>query len=99
MSEMKIETRCPCCQTRMIVDGATGAVIWHDIQKPEKGFPSMEEMIRGLDSRKKEVEEKISQESRALKDRSRILEEKFRESLRHLDKDDDVRPIRPIDLD
>jgi hypothetical protein len=95
----KIETRCPCCQTRLTVDALTGLVIWHDAGKTDRSHPTMEEMIRNLDSRKKEVEEKINQESRALKDRSRILDEMFKESMRRIDKDDPSRPVRPIDLD
>lgn len=59
----------------------------------------MNEMIKNLDMQKKAVEEKILNESKALKDRSRILEEKFKESMKHLNKDEDMKPIRPFDLD
>ena len=99
MSETKIETQCPCCQTRLIVDGTTGTVLWHEDKKPEKTLPTINEMIKNLDLQKKAVEEKILNESRALKDRSRILEEKFKESMKHLNKDEEIKPIRPIDLD
>jgi hypothetical protein len=83
----------------MVVDGASGTILWHEAKKPEKNFPSMNEMIKNLDLQKKAVEEKILNESKALKDRSRILEEKFKESMKHLNKDEDIKPLRPIDLD
>lgn len=99
MDEAKIETQCPACQSRLIVDKTTGAVIWHETKKPDKGYPSMNEMIRNLEVRKKEVEEKFLSEGHAFKERSRVLEEKFKESMKHLDPNEDLKPIRPIDLD
>ncbi|MHB8483139.1 MAG: 2-nitropropane dioxygenase [Nitrospiria bacterium] len=99
MSDKKFEIQCPCCQARMILDGTSGVVLWHEAKKSEKAVPTMSDMIRNLDLQKKAVEEKIENESRALKDRSRILEEKFKESMRHLDKDEGLKPVRPIDLD
>jgi hypothetical protein len=99
VDEAKIETQCPSCQSRLIIDRTTGSVLWHESKKPDKGLPSMSEMIKNLDSRKKEVEEKIISEGKALKERSRVLEEKFKESMKRLDPNEDIRPIRPIDLD
>ncbi|MBI1822245.1 MAG: 2-nitropropane dioxygenase [Nitrospirae bacterium] len=99
MTENKFEIQCPCCQARLIIDGASGTVLWHEARKSEKTLPTMSDMIRNLDLQKKAVEEKIQNESKALKDRSRILEEKFKESMKRLDKNEDLKPVRPIDLD
>lgn len=99
MDDAKIETQCPTCQSRLIVDKTTGAVLWHEGKKPDKSFPSINEMIRNLEVRKKEVEEKFLSEGHALRERSRILEEKFKESMKHLDPNEEIKPIRPIDLD
>ena len=99
MNEDKIQILCPCCQSKLTVDSKTGSVLWHEVKKTGKKSPSMVEMIEKLESQKKEVHEKVSNESKALKERSRILEEKFKEAMKHLDTDDDIRPIRPIDLD
>jgi flagellar basal body P-ring protein FlgI len=99
MDKMKIEIQCPCCQARLIVDGTTGTVLWHEDKRPEKNLPSMNEMIKNLETRKKEVQEKIFNESKALKERPRILEEKFKESMKRLDKNEDIKPIGPFDLD
>ena len=99
MSDKKFEIQCPCCQAKLILDGTSGAVLWHEARKNEKTVPTMSDMIKNLDLQKKAVEEKIQNESKALKDRSRILEEKFKESMKHLNKDKDLKPVRPIDLD
>lgn len=99
MNEKKFDIKCPCCETRLIIDGTTGSVLWHEAKKTEKGLPSIDDMIKNLDLQKKAVAEKIENESRGLKDRSRILEEKVKESMKHLNRDEDLRPIRPIDLD
>lgn len=99
MDARDFEVECPCCQATIWVDRLTGRVSRHEKASQEKKIPSMEEMIRKLSKEKAAIEEKVERESQALKDRSRILEEKFQESLKKIDPSDVRPPIRPFDLD
>ena len=87
---------CPCCEATLHVDRKTGAVIWSDA-KP-KASPTLGEMVRRLDQQKETTAARVKQEQQALKDRSRVLEEKVKESMKRIDPDAKP-PLRPIDLD
>ncbi|HXN06591.1 MAG TPA: hypothetical protein VN944_05955 [Nitrospiria bacterium] len=99
MDARDFEVECPCCQATIWVDRLTGRVSRHEKASQEKKIPSMEEMIRKLSKEKAAIEEKVERESKALKERSRILEEKFQESLKKIDPSDVRPPIRPFDFD
>ncbi|MFZ5876890.1 MAG: 2-nitropropane dioxygenase [Nitrospirota bacterium] len=88
---------CPCCHAELTVDAATGAVIWHH---PEPAPPqrSLNDLVKELDVKRQEVADRFERERRALNDRSRLLEEKVKESLKRVDPNAPP-PIRPIDLD
>ncbi len=88
---------CPCCETTLTVDGQTGALIAHEEKKKVHG--SFEDLAGEL-SKKKELREQIfAQEMSSVKDRERLLDEKFKEALKRADPDSD-KPFRnPLDLD
>ena len=88
---------CPCCRAELIIDAATGAVIWHH---PEPPLPqrSLDDLVKDLDVKRQEVADRFERERRALNDRSRVLDEKVKESLKRVDPNTPP-PIRPIDLD
>ena len=99
MRHNEIKIACPCCKAELTVDRETGDLIRHEPHREEKRIPAMEEMLKRLSREKEAIEEKFQKESRALKDRSKVLEEKFKESMEKVDRSDTRRPIRPIDLD
>jgi len=80
----------------MIVDSQTGAILSHDEKKKVLG--SFEDLKSEL-SKKNETRDQIfAQEMSSMKDRERLLEEKFQEALKRADKDD--KPYRnPLDMD
>jgi hypothetical protein len=78
-----------------MIDRKTGAVLGAE-EKP-KPSASMQEMMRRLDDQRQATTERVAQEQQALKDRSRVLEEKVKESMKRVDPKG--KPIRPIDLD
>jgi len=80
------------------VDSGTGDILWHEAKEKPKEKRSLGEMVKNLDAHRKETEEKFEREKQALKDRSRILEEKVKESMKRVDKEGPP-PIRPIDFD
>jgi uncharacterized Zn finger protein (UPF0148 family) len=88
---------CPCCEATLVVDAQTGAIISH--QEKAKPLASFEEMAKELESRKKVRDQVFSQELGSMKDRERLLEEKFREAMKRAEKDKDTPYRNPLDFD
>ena len=81
----------------MTVDAQTGALISHD--EKTKPLASFDEMVKGLDKQKQVREQIFAQELNSMKDRDRILEEKFQDALKRAAKDKDKPYLNPLDLD
>ena len=96
MSSDRLEVLCPCCETKLKVDKFTGEVIWEE--KKEKPKASLSDMVKNLDSQRKEQENLFKKRSQSEKERDRILQEKFKEAQKNVDKLGDI-PLRDIDLD
>src|SRR6187455_3137905 len=95
----KFSIICPCCEANLTVDAQTGAILAHVEKKKVLG--SFED-LKGELSKQKDLREQIfAQEMSSVKDRERLLEEKFQEALKRADKDSDKdKPFRnPLDLD
>lgn len=88
---------CPCCEATLVVDAQTGALISH--QEKSKPVASFEEMAKDLERQKQVRESIFSQELGSMKDRERLLEEKFREAMKRADKDKDKPYRNPLDMD
>jgi hypothetical protein len=93
--------RCPDCQSELVVDAATGEILSHKAAKrPPAGGKSFEGLMADLDEQKARAEDLFEKEKAAMKDRDRLLEEKFQEALKRAEEDpDDGPPRRPFDLD
>jgi len=81
----------------MTVDSQTGAVISHE--EKTKPLASFEDMVKGLDKQKQVREQIFSQELSSMKDRERLLEEKFQEAMKRAEKDKDKPYRNPMDMD
>ena len=88
---------CPCCEATLAIDAQTGALISHEVKA--KPVASFEEMAKGMERQKQTRDQIFAQELGSLKDRERILEEKFREALKRAEKDKDVPYRNPLDMD
>ena len=102
MSETrKLTIRCPECGSDLVVDAATGQVLSHRKPKqPLAGGKDFDTLLRGLDEDKAKAEDIFQREFEAMKDRDRLMEEKFREAMRRAEEDPDTGPPRrPFDLD
>jgi hypothetical protein len=88
---------CPCCEATLTIDAQTGTMISHE----EKARPvaSFDEMVKGLDKQKQMREQIFTQELSSMKDRERILQEKFEEAMKRADKDKDKPYRNPMDID
>jgi len=93
--------RCPECDGHLVIDSATGEVLAHrPAKKPLAGGKDFDALLEDLDKDKAEAEEVFEREVAAMKDRDRLLEEKFQQALKRAEEETDDGPFpRPIDLD
>lgn len=102
MSEAKkLSVTCPECGTDLVIDVATGEVLFHKKPKgPPAGGKDFDSLFADMDSQRARAEQLFEREQAAHKDRGRLLEEKFQEAMRRAEEDDDdTPPPRPFDLD
>ncbi len=91
------EITCPCCEATIVIDRVNGEVLLHKA-KDTKQSASLEAMVSNLETQKSEAAKRFDKQLESQKDRSRILEEKFKEAMKRADKSD--KPlINPMDLD
>jgi len=88
---------CPCCEANLTIDAVTGALISHEEKKKATG--SFEELAGELNKQKELREQLFAQEMSSMKDRERLLEEKFKEALKKADTTTDTPFRNPLDLD
>ena len=88
---------CPCCEATLTIDAYTGALLAHD--EKAKPLASFDEMVKGLDKQKQQRDQIFTQELSSMKDRDRILEEKFQEAKKRAGKDTGKIYRNPLDLD
>ncbi len=95
----KYSVICPCCDATLTIDAQTGSLLAHDEKKKVRG--SFEDLAGELSKQKELREQLFTQEMSSMKDRERLLEEKFQTALKRADSDvDKDKPFRnPLDLD
>jgi hypothetical protein len=91
------EILCPCCEATIVVDRLSGEVLLHKA-KEVRTTGSLESMVAGLETQKSEAAKRFEKQIESQKDRSRILEEKFKEALERAEKSTE-KHINPMDLD
>lgn len=96
MGSKKLKIICPCCEASLHIDQKTGDVLWKEEKKKE--LSSLSDMVKGLNAQRREADALFNRRSEQEKDRSRLLDEKFKEAQKHVDKSD-TKPIRDFDLD
>lgn len=88
---------CPCCEAALTIDASTGTILAHEEKKKVHG--SFED-LKGELSKQKELRDHLfAQEMSSMKDRERLLDEKFKEALKRADTDSDKPFKNPLDLD
>ena len=88
---------CPCCEAAITVDSQTGAILSHEEKKKVTG--SFEDLAGELNKQKELREQLFAQEMSSMKDRERLLEEKFKEALKRADTTSDTPFKNPLDRD
>lgn len=88
---------CPCCEAKLTVDAQTGALLAHEEKRKITG--SFDELRGELDKQKQQREQLFAQEMSSVKDRERLLEEKFQEALKNADRSSGMPFRNPLDMD
>ena len=93
----KFNLICPCCEAALTIDAGTGAILAHEEKKkPVASFDALKDEL----SKQKDLREQLfSQEMSSMKDRERILEEKFQEALKKADTRSGEPFRNPLDMD
>jgi len=91
------EIICPCCDATIVIDRVSGEVLLHKA-KEVRTTGSLESMVAGLESQKSEAAKRFDRQIESQKDRSRILEEKFKEAMERAEKSDE-KYVNPMDMD
>ncbi|MBX3290161.1 MAG: 2-nitropropane dioxygenase [Acidobacteria bacterium] len=93
----KFNIICPCCEAALTIDAGTGAILAHEEKKkPVASFDALKDEL----SKQKDLREQLfSQEMSSMKDRERILEEKFQEALKKADTRSGEPFRNPLDMD
>lgn len=93
----KFTILCPCCEATLIIDAQTGALLSHEEKKKVLG--SFEDLKENLAKQKEARENIFAQEMSSMKDRERLLEEKFKEAMKRAE-NEPLTPFKnPLDLD
>ena len=93
----KLTVICPCCETVLTIDKQTGAVLAHE--EKAKKTASFDDLKSDLSRQKEQRENVFAQEMSSVKNRERLLEEKFQEALKRADPDKNLPFKNPLDLD
>ena len=97
----KLTLRCPECSADLVIDRATGEVLFHKAaRQPAADGKDFDSLFADLDASKERADEVFEREVSAYKDRDRLLEEKFKEAMEKAkEAPDEELPPRPWELD
>ena len=93
----KFNILCPCCEATLTIDAVTGALLAHEEKKKVHG--SFEDLAGELNKQKQLRDQLFAQEMSSMKDRERLLDEKFQEALKRAETDPGQPFRNPLDLD
>ena len=92
-----LEVVWPCCETRLLVDAATGVILREDRKKgPKKSF---EAALDEEKARKAASDELFGKALKSQKDQQDLLERKFQEAMKKAAEEPDEKPPHPMDWD
>ena len=92
----RVEVTCPCCDTMLVVDAATGEVLSET--RPKRPSKSFEDAFGEVRSGSKRREDAFAKAFDRTKHQEDLLEKKFEEARKKTD-DEPTRPPNPLDLD
>ena len=94
------EVVCPCCQARLTIDLALGAVLHHEPPPKVATVTDLKEAVKALQTEAAQREARFKEMMEAEKGKGKVLERKFQELLKKAKADPSTPPPpRDIDLD
>ena len=94
-----IEIVCPCCQARLTIDPVLKAVLHHEAPAKTTTNMNLQEAVGALKAEASRREAQFQQALAAEREKGKVLERKFEESLKRAKEDRSPPAPRPIDLD
>ena len=94
-----IEVICPCCQAKLTVDAELGAVLHHEPPPKAALVTDLKTAVEELKGEAGRREARFKESMEAEKEKSKLLERKFKELLKKAKDEPVSRPTRDIDLD
>jgi uncharacterized Zn finger protein (UPF0148 family) len=88
---------CPCCDTLLTVDPATGAILLEE-RRQRREHQSLDEALGHVKAQRKEAEDKLARAMEESRHREEILEKRFQEARKKAAESDEP-PPRPFDAD
>lgn len=88
---------CPCCEANLTIDAQTGVILAHEEKKKILG--SFEDLKENMAKQKEARENIFAQEMSSMKDRERLLEEKFKEAMKRAENEPLTPYKNPLDMD
>jgi hypothetical protein len=97
----RLTLKCPECEAHLVVDAGTGEVLFHKSpKKAPAGGQDFDSLLAEMKAERLQAEDIFEREVAALKDRDRLMSEKFEEALRRAKEEGDEKPPpRPFDFD
>jgi len=94
-----VELTCPCCQATLTVDLELGAVLRHEPPQKAASVTDLKAAVGELKGEAGRREARFKESMEAEKEKSKLLERKFKEALKKAKEEPVSRPTRDIDLD
>ena len=98
MADQSFVVTCPCCQAKLTIDSALGAIVAHQEPPRQRSTADLGAAFDQLKSKSAEREERFKQQMQAEAQKGKLLDRKFQESLKKA-KDDPDPPPRRYDYD
>lgn len=88
---------CPCCDTLLVVDPATGAILREE-RRARREFQTLDDALDQVKSQHRDAQTRLNRAMQEARNREEILEKKFEEARRKAAESDEP-PPRPFDGD
>jgi hypothetical protein len=94
-----LEVTCPCCEARLTVDPASGAVLGSEKAAHARAGVDLKDAQRVLEQETARIHERYDQIVQTEKGRGAVLDKLFKSHIEKAKDEPAPRPIRDIDLD
>ena len=94
-----VSVTCPHCQATLKVDSEAGVVVEHQPPIVHKDKVDFDDRLKQMQEEKERASDRMAEAMRREQNKSRIMEDRFRDLMDKAKDDDGSRPIRDIDLD